>query len=298
MEFASQASAVASALKGRCESVAIAYWGEPTFRSPRALRWGNRGSRSLTTAGDKRGLWCDFEREEGGDVLHLIAREEGVSLGEAITLAVHEFLGPYTPTPPSRCTWRATKHTVERTEASKVEWAQKIWREAAPINGTLAERYLCNRGLQIHSLGDVTHALRWHPGIRAVVGLMSDPISHKPSGIHRTFLTKDGAKIDRRMLGKQGVVCLSPDADVTLALGLTEGVEDGLAVLLSGWAPVWAATSAGAVAKFPLLAGISSLTIFADSDAAGISAAADCIERWQVAGREAVIAAPPQAGAR
>ena len=99
MEFASQASAVASALKDRCESVAIAYWGEPTFRSPRALRWGNRGSRSLTTAGDKRGLWCDFEREEGGDVLHLIAREEGVSLGEAITLAVHEFLGPYTPTP-------------------------------------------------------------------------------------------------------------------------------------------------------------------------------------------------------
>ena len=127
---------------------------------------------------------------------------------------------------------------------------------------------------------------------------MSDPISHKPSGIHRTFLTKDGAKIDRRMLGKQGVVCLSPDADVALALGLTEGVEDGLAVLLSGWAPVWAATCAGAVAKFPLLAGIGSLTIFADSDAAGISAAVDCMERWQVAGREAVIAAPPQAGAR
>ena len=69
-------------------------------------------------------------------------------------------------------------------------------------------------------------------------------------------------------------------------------IEDGLAVLLSGWVPVWAATSAGAVARFPVLPGIDSLTLFADSDAAGLKAAEACKDRWRAAGREVVIAQP------
>jgi len=43
-------------------------------------------------------------------------------------------------------------------------------------------------------------------------------------------------------------------------LAIAEGIEDGLAVLLTGRAPVWAATSAGALAKFPVLIGIECLT--------------------------------------
>ena len=38
------------------------------------------------------------------------------------------------------------------------------------------------------------------------------------------------------MLGSQGVVRLSIDEDVTLGLGICEGIEDGLAVLQLGWA--------------------------------------------------------------
>ena len=77
-----------------------------------------------------------------------------------------------------------------------------------------------------------------------------------------------------------------------MGLGIAEGVEDGLAVLLSGWSPVWAATSAGALAKFPILSGIEALTVFADSDAAGTKSAETCRDRWLAAGREVVIAAP------
>lgn len=161
-----------------------------------------------------------------------------------------------------------------------------------PLVGTLAVRYFVEyRRLDITPL-DLDHSLRWHVGIRAVVALMTDPVSNEPIGIHRTFLDADGAKLQRKMLGRQGVVRLSPDEEVTMGLGITEGVEDGLAVLLSGWAPVWAATSAGAIARFPLLAGIEALTIFSDADSAGMQSAATCRDRWLSAGREVAIAAP------
>ena len=111
-------------------------------------------------------------------------------------------------------------------------------------------------------------------------------------GIHRTFLNADGAKFERKMLGKQGVVRLSRDDAVTMSLGIAEGIEDAIAILLSGWAPVWAATSAGAVARLPVLAGIEALTIFADADAAGMQSAQACRDRWHSARREAVISAP------
>ena len=75
------------------------------------------------------------------------------------------------------------------------------------------------------------HCIRWHPGISAVVALMRDPITGEPCGLHRTFLDANAAKIDRRMIGRQGVVELSPREDVGHGLGLTEGIEDGLAVL-------------------------------------------------------------------
>jgi glutamine amidotransferase len=42
----------------------------------------------------------------------------------------------------------------------------------------------------------------------------------------------------------------------------------------------------------PLLEGIESLTVFADADAAGLRSAEACQDRWYLAGREVVIAAP------
>jgi hypothetical protein len=168
----------------------------------------------------------------------------------------------------------------------------RIWSETTPINGTLAERYFIeHRKLNIRPI-DLDHVLRWHASIRAVVALMTRATSGEPCGIHRTFLDADGAKLERKMLGCQGVVRLTPDMEVTTGLGITEGVEDGLAVLLSGWAPVWAATSAGAVGSFPVLGGIEAITVFADADEAGRLAAETCASRWRSAGLQARISHP------
>lgn len=171
----------------------------------------------------------------------------------------------------------------------RIAYALRLWGEAKPINpDCLAWTYYArHRGLDLAILGDLSHALRWHSGIRAVVALMTDPVTASPTGIHRTFLYPDGSKKDRRMLGRAGVVRLSDDAEVSLGLGLAEGVEDGLAVLISGWAPVWAATSAGAISHFPILDGIDCLTVFADADEAGQTAAAQCLDRWHMAGIDA-----------
>jgi putative DNA primase/helicase len=130
----------------------------------------------------------------------------------------------------------------------------------------------------------------FHAGFSAVVALMTDPVHGEPCGVHRTLLNADATKKEKRMLGKAGVVRVSPHEAVTHGLGITEGIEDALAVLISGWSPVWAATSAGAIKTFPVLPGIEALTIFQDDNAAGTDSAETCANRWHDAGREVFLA--------
>jgi len=175
-------------------------------------------------------------------------------------------------------------------DAMRLQRVKHIWRTSVPLVKTLGEKYFAEvRGLDLSRLGDLSHALRYHPDLRAVIAGMSDPLTGAGVGIHRTFLNADGTKLERKMLGHAGAIRISPDEDVTEGLGITEGVEDALAVLISGWAPVWASSSAGAIERFPLLAGIESLTIFADDDPPGLKAAHICADRWTAAGREARI---------
>ena len=55
-------------------------------------------------------------------------------------------------------------------------------------------------------------------------------------------------------------------------------------------APVWACL--GTIANFPVLAGIEALTLCADADDAGRTAAQKCKDRWTAAGREVTITYP------
>jgi hypothetical protein len=223
-------------------------------------------------------------------LLDLLKRERNVSLREAIDIAEAEFLGGSRLAP--RAEVQKALSSTDDDERARIAKAQRLWHQATSIRGSLGERYFReHRHLEITQL-EVGHALRWHGGIRAVLALMTDPISAVPHGIHRTFLGPDGAKIERKMLGRQGVVRLSLDDAVTTSIGITEGLEDALTILLSGWSPVWAATSAGAIARFPILAGIEAITIFADADLPGIRAAGICCARWAAAGREVRITSP------
>jgi putative DNA primase/helicase len=188
---------------------------------------------------------------------------------------------------------------------SAVELAWQIFNDAIEPRRGPVEAYLRSRGLG--QLPDDLADVRYHPRcprgkdrLPAMVALMRDAVSNVPTGVHRTFLRSDGSgKASvvpaKMMLGRAGgsVVKLTPDENVLVGLGLSEGIEDGLAVLNSGWSPVWVALSAVSMTSFPVLDGVESLTLFADNDAAGRKAADVCRTRWHKAGREAVILVPP-----
>ncbi|MBR0647119.1 DUF7146 domain-containing protein, partial [Plastoroseomonas hellenica] len=179
--------------------------------------------------------------------------------------------------------------------------ARALWREAAPAAGTVVEAYLRGRGLTLPQDAPLRFHGRCPRGrdrLPAMLALMSDPGTAEPCGVHRTFLAPDGAGKApgqaKMMTGRAGVIRLVPDEEVTVGLGIAEGIETSLAVMQRlDWRPVWAAASAGAIARFPVLPGIEALTIFADRDGAGMAAAQGCARRWREAGAEARVLAPP-----
>lgn len=182
--------------------------------------------------------------------------------------------------------FRAPVPQIDPDRLARQKTAAEIWARSIPIAGTLAETYLLSRGLTYD--GD---ALRFYPGGRAMVAMITDAITGEAIGIHRTFLDHVGNRTKKMMLGAAagGVVRLSGDDEVTSGLGVAEGIETALAV---PFRPVWACLSAGQLAAFPVLAGIEALTIFADQDKAGLDAANACGERWHAAEREVTMAAP------
>ena len=278
-------------LKDRADEIAVALLGEPSTVSRSELRWGRHGSLALRRTGQRRGLFMDHERGEGGSVVDLIRRELGVNFMTALEIGVQILGGSAQlarvplpkPPPPSR----------DDTDVGR--WiARKLWMEATPLAGTLGERYFVEQRRLDIVRSALTHAVRWHGGKRAVIALMTDAVTGLPVGVHRTFVDTEGRKLGRKMLGSQGVIRLSADEEVGSALGIAEGIEDALAVMLSGWRPVWVATSAGSIARLPVLAGIQALTIFADTDIAGRNAAETCAARWQGQGREVRISLPSE----
>ncbi|MCC7281435.1 MAG: toprim domain-containing protein [Acetobacteraceae bacterium] len=304
---------LARALDAAAPDAALALLGEPTFRTARQWRWGRRGSLALETAGAKRGRWCDHETGEGGDMLQLARRQHHGDLCAAIDWA-RRFLrmpqdcarkpaGESKPVP-------AIGHRPAPEAASSessVQLARSLWREAVPIAGTIAETYLREaRGIRLR---EWPAALRFHPRcprgaerLPALLAAMRDPKTGEGVGLHCTFLHPDGSDrlrdaMGKAMLGRAGVVMLTPSAEVTHGLFVAEGVESTLAALAIGLAPAWAAASASGIARFPVLPGIECLTILADADQAGMRAAETCAARWREAGREARIVAPERAGA-
>ena len=289
----SDVSTIAAALTDIAESVFLSVFGKPTSKNSRELRYRRKGSLACSIAGPHAGRWSDFETGESGDILDLIMREQRVDLPEAIQIALTDYLsGRPLPVAPARPVKPTNMPRIGPEDEAKASYWRKLWRDAVSIIGTDGHRYFVEaRGIDVRGI-PLDHCLRWHRGISAVVALMRDPIMDEPCGLHRTFLDFNAAKIDRRMMGRQGVVELSPREEISHGLGLTEGIEDGLAVLSTGWRPVWAATSAGAIARFPVLEAIDALTVFGDHDEAGNNAAAQCKSRWIECDREVAIVLP------
>ncbi|MHB2166083.1 DUF7146 domain-containing protein [Alsobacter sp. R-9] len=300
---------LAPRLAARLPELARHFRGEPNRgASDRSrLAWGSRGSFVVGLTGRHAGRWHNFEGGEHGDALDLIRLELGLDTRGAIAWA-REFLGDPARLPPGPA--RPAPAPADEDEPERIRKALRLWDSAVSPTGTLVEAYLAGRRLELDP-AVARGVLRFHPGVPwrddagevvrvpAMVGLMRDALTDEPRAVHVTALTPDGRKIGKRMRGAAGgaVVKLDPDEAVTMGLGVAEGIETALAVRKIGWRPVWAATSAGAIANLPVLPGLESLTLFADHDEAGLKAARTCARRWAEAGREAAVRMPRRPGA-
>ena len=240
---------------------------------------------------------------KGGDVIALVMHVDDIEFRDAVELLA--CAGPresiYNPVLAN------TAHAQLLPDDAKQLWADRIWREAVPIIGTSGEQYLIGRGININDVPE-QGGLRFHPRcpwesqtLPVVIARFTEVLTNEPRGIWRRPI--DGQK--PKSLGGMGGSCIRlwPDDCVEQGLVIGEGVETVLSAasrvhrgtLLQ---PAWACASAGNLGAFPVLSGISGLTIIADNDAngAGQSHAQECARRWVDAGVEVEILIPETTG--
>jgi len=288
-------------LAARMEPLALALLPEPpTTKTRHELRFGAKGALAVRIAGAKRGTFCDYAAGAKGDALAFVAHARQCPPREAFQWA-RQWLGGACPPPPAPNPPMPAASPAEK--AWSMQTARNLWRDALPAKGSLAETYLAARGLALPATAPLAfHPRAWRnkdsgaPG-PAMLALMTCPDTAEPVGVHVTYLRPDGSgKADgdrvKVMLGRAGVIRLAQIEGSEL--GVAEGIETALAVAQrAGWHPVWAATSAGGVARFPIIPSVEALTLFADADAPGMTAAQHAAKRWREAGRVARICAPP-----
>src|SRR5262249_34062081 len=146
-------------------------------------------------------------------------------------------------------------------------------------------------------------ACSFGPGRRlpCIVTLMRSARTDEPVAIHRTAISSQMTKVGVLSLGplKDGVIKLWPDSYVERHLSIGEGQETTLSGMIVAYrGPAWAAGSAGIMRRFPVLAGIETLTILVDNDqsGAGQDAARECSARWTAAGRDVIRLVPTSTG--
>jgi putative DNA primase/helicase len=197
------------------------------------------------------------------------------------------------------------QHDAKADEASdrqRTESALRIWDVTRPPEGTPVEKYLRTRGITIA----IPPSLRFHPRLKhklggiwsAMVALVTRVTDREPTGIHRTYLSHDGAgkaplnSDEKMMLGPcgGGVVRLGPVANPLL---VGEGIETCLSAMQATGLTAWAALSASGLRDLQLPPEVQDITVLADGDDAGESAAKSAARRWIREGRLVRIARPP-----
>ncbi len=171
--------------------------------------------------------------------------------------------------------------------------ALDIWRATRPAEGSPVADYLLGRGIT----GPIPPTLRYHPALLhpdigqhlpALVAAVCN-VERNVTGIQRTYLTLTGRKAPltrpRLALGtlRGGAVRLAPTTD---RVWLTEGVEDGLAVMQMMQEPAWAVLGTAGFKSVELPENIKQVILAPDGDDAGQAVIQDAARRLAGQGRE------------
>ncbi len=266
-----------------------------------------QGSCVITLKGAHAGDWIDFDGNGGGGPLNTLEQATGFSGRELFAYAA-ELVGcsPNGNTVTSPRPAPLVQQTRDRKVAGEIDF---ILSRTESLLGSSAQTYLTSRGLtapqtpDLLSHPDVTY---WETktGHPAMIAIVRD-VSGERIAIHRTYLQPDGSgkadvKKPRMMLGPvAGNAVRLGEVGKAGVIGIAEGIETGLSVMTAcPDLPVWAALSAGNMAKIQLPPEVARIILLADHDAskAGIRAARKAAQRLVLEGRKVWIATPSKAG--
>ena len=253
------------------------------------------------------GKWTDAATGEHGDLLDVIRESCGLVDFKDVADEARSFLSLPHPEPePDRPRSRTPSAPTGSPEA-----ARRLFAMSQPIERTLVEAYLRNRGITaLHGTG----SLRFHPRCYyrpdehsptetwpAMIAAVTDLAGHL-TGAHRTWLDPGGfteatlgkAPIDtpRRAMGDLlGHAVRFGVAGEVMAAG--EGIETMLSLrCVLPTMPMVAALSAAHLSAILFPDTLRRLYIARDDDPAGDGAMATLIDRAQEAGIEAIVISP------
>ena len=190
------------------------------------------------------------------------------------------------------------------SNTAKIKYANSLWANTIPLSGTYGEQYFPNRGINFdkipkdsifHSLIDVEFVLnqiRFHPALEVpqlnlycegLVARVSDN-NLVTKGVQVTYL--DGwdkvPELDdpRRSFGaiKGNAIYLAPPTKV---MGITEGIEDALAVQHLFGISTIAACGSTFLPYVELPSIVEEIHLFTDGDVAGAVASNKAKERYE-----------------
>ncbi len=195
--------------------------------------------------------------------------------------------------PCSRRHKRRDKPALEPEPSPNQAHALEIWRASRPAEGSPVEDYLRGRGIT----GPIPRTVKYHPALLqpdigqhlpALVAAVAN-VERKWTGIQRTYLTLTGNKAPltrpKMALGtlRGGAVRLAPTTD---RVWLTEGVEDGLALMQMTGEPAWAVLGTSGFKSVELPDHIRQVILAPDGDDAGQAVIEDAARRLAGQGRE------------
>jgi phage/plasmid primase-like uncharacterized protein len=166
----------------------------------------------------------------------------------------------------------------ELTERERLAALRALWSETRKAeDDDLLSRYLASRGISV----DVPDDLRFAPRVRdgeggirpAIVALVRDA-GGKPVTLHRTFLKPDGSGKAEMASPRKLMPGPVPDGSAVRLgplreeMGIAEGIETALAASMLFEIPVWSTLSTALMASWNPPAGVSTVYVFADFDAA------------------------------
>lgn len=190
-------------------------------------------------------------------------------------------LAPGNFTAPNPQAWREAEHEHVAEAEKRIAVAYRLWREAEPIGGTLAERYLRGRGIICQLPGTLRfHRACWHSTGQYFPAMIAQVEVAEGFAVHRTYLRRDGhgkaaVAPAKAMLGntRGGAVRL---AEGHGPLVVAEGIETGLSLasgLLDRPATIWAALSTSGMRSLKLPSEAGRIIAACDGDTAGREAA-------------------------